>query len=948
MGAGLGIRAETDPGGEWLRVPVSRDAWISAYPGEEHANLGGESRLKLKGIQELSLVDIEPEPLRGRRIEEARLHLKLAGDEVLHRLTVSTVSTPWVEGKGTGYRRREGEVSFRSPAEGERSWAWPGSDLTAVMGGLGSTEWSFGDPTPPRDGWQSFRVAPRVMALRVAGLADGFALQDDVGSEYERKGNEVKLRVFPNRFVAAREAGTVEAPYFEVRLGDADLTPPGRIRDLTVDRGVDGWPELRWRVPSGATDVLGFHARFAVGALDWESARALPRYLVPLARDASEAGEVRASLGDLAALVAGEGERVTVGVRAVDSVGNVGPVSTVQVAVAREGLPEMPSVRPRADAGEAVEPLAVGPVRISVVDPLDLQDPMSGRLIPHRPSGYLDSNHLWDGRTVRLHGARNEHVAFQVLLQGEGAADVRGSFDFASLGGDRPARAALYRGVQVETTSGPIPDPLVPLPRKGDVAGPAPSAASQMLLAELWIPHGARAGEHRGTLRLRSDRDGTVEIPVELRVWNFELPDRLSFLPQLNAYDLPGGPRERPFYRLAHEHRTTLNRLGYNWRGSVYEEFGPDRRPDGKWDWSGFDRRWSAHFDGSAFEDLPRSGVPVEAFYLGLNESWPTRVDSAFEGGYWAERAFTPDYRRRFVEAARELARHFVERGWDGTFFEFYLNNKLSHKASRGWDGASAPWNFDEPINTQDFWALRWYGEAFREGVWSVPGSERVVFRADISRPQWQRDLLDGLLEIDVVGGAVRPYERLVRERRRRTGEVVYAYGETAAVGADPTQPAVWCLEAWVQGLDGIVPWQTIGRERSWREADPLALLYPGKGVEIDGPTPSLRLKSLRRGQQDVEYLAILTATSGIDRSRVAEWAAERLDLRAVDRRTKVDVATAAEYPGVDAEALWRFRTAVGAFLDRAEVRAPTAVLDRAGRVRRRDAFRDVEPLPAP
>ena len=36
---------------EPLRVEVSRDAWISAFPTEQEGNNGGSPKLKLKGTQ---------------------------------------------------------------------------------------------------------------------------------------------------------------------------------------------------------------------------------------------------------------------------------------------------------------------------------------------------------------------------------------------------------------------------------------------------------------------------------------------------------------------------------------------------------------------------------------------------------------------------------------------------------------------------------------------------------------------------------------------------------------------------------------------------------------------------------------------------------------------------------------------------------------------------------
>ena len=57
-----------------------------------------------------------------------------------------------------------------------------------------------------------------------------------------------------------------------------------------------------------------------------------------------------------------------------------------------------------------------------------------------------------------------------------------------------------------------------------------------------------------------------MELDVALQVWDFTLPDYLSFLPEMNCYGLP--ENERAYYRLAHRHRTVINRVPYSQRGS--------------------------------------------------------------------------------------------------------------------------------------------------------------------------------------------------------------------------------------------------------------------------------------------------------------------------------------------------------------------------------------------
>ena len=269
--------------------------------------------------------------------------------------------------------------------------------------------------------------------------------------------------------------------------------------------------------------------------------------------------------------------------------------------------------------------------------------------------------------------------------------------------------------------------------------------------------------------------------------------------------------------------------------------------------------------------------MPIEVFYLPLHENWPTPIEPNYNGDYWADRAFTPEYRRAFVEASRQFAAHLDEKGWSGTLFHCFFNGKNDFK-SKGWSRGSSPWLLDEPANFQDFWALRYFGAAFHEGVHQAgPTRAKMLFRCDISRPQWQRDALDGLLDYNVVGGAMRSYRRIVLDRKASEGQVVVEYGSSNAIEASNVQPLAWSLDAWTLGVDGVLPWQTVGRGDSWEKADPLALFYPGRDGKT--PIPSVRLKAFRRGQQDVEYLTLLVKETGEPRWAVARRVREALRL---------------------------------------------------------------------
>jgi hypothetical protein len=372
-----------------------------------------------------------------------------------------------------------------------------------------------------------------------------------------------------------------------------------------------------------------------------------------------------------------------------------------------------------------------------------------------------------------------------------------------------------------------------------------------------------------------------------------------------------------------------LNRLPYYQNGRIAAGGAPGW--DGKaLDWKAWDERFVPLLEGSAFADLPRKGVPVECFYLPLHENWPSPMEGNYNGDYWADRAFPESYRKAFVSASRQFAEHFRERGWDRTLFHGFLNNKNNFK-ERGWSRGSSPWLLDEPASFQDYWALRYFGRAFLEGVEqardarqpSPEGFPRMVFRADISRPQWRRDALDGVIGYHVVGSALRAYPRLVLDRKRRFGEIVVEYGGSNPVTGSNVQPAAWCLDAWSLGADGVLPWQTIGTDASWRKGDELALFYPlPRAGQPPGPgvVPSIRLKAYRRGQQDVEYLTLWAGRKGLPRWAVARRVREALPLSGSRQATETGGAGDAgriDYALLRPRDLWVLRQGVGEALSR-------------------------------
>jgi hypothetical protein len=119
----------------------------------------------------------------------------------------------------------------------------------------------------------------------------------------------------------------------------------------------------------------------------------------------------------------------------------------------------------------------------------------------------------------------------------------------------------------------------------------------------------------------------------------------------------------------------------------------------------------------------------------------------------------------------------------------------------------------------------------------------------------------------------------MVTDRKRDLGQIVIEYGSTNAIDQSNMQPVGWCLDDWSLSADGVLPWQTIGTAESWRKADALSLFYPSEGPKPGRPAPSIRLKAYRRGQQDVEYLTLLSLATGEPRWAVGQRVREALHL---------------------------------------------------------------------
>jgi hypothetical protein len=208
-----------------------------------------------------------------------------------------------------------------------------------------------------------------------------------------------------------------------------------------------------------------------------------------------------------------------------------------------------------------------------------------------------------------------------------------------------------------------------------------------------------------------------------------------------------------------------------------------------------------------------------------------------------------------WVAVAKDYISHIKARGWR-TQFQVYLNDKYYYKMydekRKEWGRGVSFWLLDEPVHSDDFLALGFFGRLLR--VAQAGDRSRVLLRADVSQPEWGRDILDRVVDLNVTGGW-RPYRRLLEGWKALFGQRYWTYGDTPPATMSALSLSTQALALYSESVDGYVPWLVLGEDRNWTDYSSTSVIYPGAPAGVAGPCASLRLKAYRRAEQDVEYV---------------------------------------------------------------------------------------------
>ncbi len=482
---------------------------------------------------------------------------------------------------------------------------------------------------------------------------------------------------------------------------------------------------------------------------------------------------------------------------------------------------------------------------------------------------------------VALRAARGGYVSLRVLVRGEGEYRLAAS---AGGGLEVDLYRVWYHRMHCEEGASPeyFADALVPVRRSGNYRLPdpdnrIPGQKVQEFWLDVFVPPDVKPGKKRAGVRLTAG-GAKVALAVRVEVLDALVPEEPCVVMDLNSYGSRSMPGTFPktfgraagdkladktigmlhnYYRVCHEHRTLLHNLGYGHSGRIDPIYAPEMAGSGRdkrlKGFDLYDRHYGPLLDGSVFGTAGpgappprRKASPIWGVYTPINPDWPADYVNWGERGYEAE----------FVNCVRELDGHLREKGWTQSRIEFFFNHKKRYRWYE-WDGDEQKYAKDNACHAE---MIRMWEAA------TADSPVNWVYRADAS---WQMKLqfeeLGGHRNFWVCGGFIKWYPDEIREVLAR-GETVWWYGGFPPIGITTSAVLQNLWKTWARSLHGFCHWSGISPGKDpWFDSGGSAtgVVYPGERFGIKGPIPSIRLKVMRNGIQDIDLLDAAARRSG-------------------------------------------------------------------------------------
>ncbi len=630
-------------------LTATSDIWLSNANEEERKTVISKLRVfKLKSIQEMAVVRFDASKALGIQIESARLYLHPAKHpERLKYLRLSTVNQDW-EKKGATYNSAD--------RDGQKSWAWPGSQFCDVAFGNGNTLSFWEKIRLEKNGWVSVPFHPDLIYSLTTGNTDGIALQ------------EGGTNALFNNFIHSSNSSRY-APYVRITTGNM-------IKKIPDTPEISTAPDLLnsttyyWAVELTlqGSDTVFFWNIFIDGA-------SVPRWKI---KKPFPGGKVRFLIDGIK-----PGKAHILSITAISRSGHRSDEKKIPI---KSFNVDSPYFLFDHDLDETVVTSSEGiqnnlGLRFNVLPGISKTDPQQSL-----PTGLGNKN-------ISLFGICGEFLDRQLIFE-DSNPDLRISLDGLS----DSVEMELYQVWYSKTKQGRWQSAyLLPESASGQMDMEQtlriPNKKTQGVYLDFFIKSDAKPGVKHGYLHIKNKKNQEeIKLPVQVHIFNAAMPETLSFWPEMNAYQIPKNVHD--YYRLARKNRCVAN----------FWVFSPVLKYKGNKilvDWSRYDKEAGPLLSGKVFTNGPGKGRPIECMYLPFIDSWPTPLTKQTYDyqGYWPKKgddmkyitqhymtsayigdALSSEYKENFKVVQQQFFQHFEKMGWNGTEMQCFFGGKNTHR----------------------------------------------------------------------------------------------------------------------------------------------------------------------------------------------------------------------------------------------------------------------------
>lgn len=550
-------------------------------------------------------------------------------------------------------------------------------------------------------------------------------------------------------------------------------------------------------------------------------------------------------------------------------------------------------------------------------------DPTSNEIIEHRfdaversPSqqgNLLEKNWMYDGERAALHAARGEYISFQLVLINHTDSPLLGisvaMSPFKNEGSRLTINPELFLewAVEVKTPStgypraslgtGWYPDALIPikclqmdssqLERRWiyplilpDFNNRMDNQRSQIIWVDQYIPfeaEEARPGTYTSTVSVTIG-ETTQEIPVSLTVWDFALPNENKLKASLQQEGFLSGMDEKQelaVYQLFKRNRVSLMDPTYQPDLSV------STSGEITIQWDSFDHRLKKYLTGDAFTDAygypygPGYGEPIETFALPFDvygkhgtTGWPDI------GRPEVERK--PENQALYIHTIQQVRRHLQTMiNPRKTDLTVYLN---------GLDESYFPEAWDRMVYYGDIFKREYPEAQFRvDGAYSEEAMSIIGTSIDAWASHTINYNIDEVEKYQKMGIKDWLYGPMLYESKVNSWVGSSTFIDLPLINDRAISWSCWKYHTyswiswgigagWERGWYDPESWKDFFKEDA--EADAAftyrkfngngSLIYkPGVVPNVEEVCPSIRLKTMRNGVQEYEYMRLLTELDG-------------------------------------------------------------------------------------